>query len=150
MAAMSEMRSSGTSFAQQTGGAFDGAQDADMAAAAADVVVECGGDLASRRRWIAVEQSLGRDQDAGKAIAALPGLLVEKSLLQRMGPLRRAQSLDRHDRLARHCRQWLAAGFLRPAVDQYHAAAALLLAAAEFRADEPEVVAQDVEQRRVA
>ena len=77
------------------GGAFDGAQDADVAAAAADVVVERVGDLVPRRRRVMVEQRLGRDQDAGQAIAALAGLLVEKGLLQRVRPLRRAEPFDR-------------------------------------------------------
>ena len=39
---------------------------------------------------------------------------------------------DRRDGFARHRRQHLAAGFLRAAFDQHHAAAALLLATAEF------------------
>src|SRR5207249_2520984 len=79
------------------GGALDGAQDAGMRAAAADVVVERQGDLPARRRWVHVEQRLSGDQDAGQAIAALPGLLVEKGLLQRMRPLGRAEPLDRKD-----------------------------------------------------
>ena len=41
------------------------------------------------------------------------------------------------------------AGLLRLAVDQHHAAAALLEPAAEARAHQAERVAQDVEQRRV-
>ena len=47
-----------------------------------------------------LEQCLGRDQDAGEAIAALARLLVDKGLLQRMRPVRRAYALDRHDFLA--------------------------------------------------
>jgi hypothetical protein len=96
-----------------------------------------------------VEQRLGRDQDAGEAIAALAGLLVEKGPLQRVRLLRRPQPLDGEDRLARHCRQRLAAGFFGVAVDQHHTAAALFLAAAEFRSHQAEVIAQNIEQRRV-
>src|SRR5580704_3821376 len=121
-----------------------------MRAAAADVVVERQGDLMARRRRVSVEQGLGGDQDAGQAIAALSGLLVEKRLLQRVRPVRRAEPLDRQDALAGDRRQRLAAGFFGMAVDQHHAAAALFEAAAEFGADKAEVVAQDVEQRRVA
>src|SRR3984893_8438039 len=141
-------RSSRGSFTQPTGGAFDGAQDADMAAAAADIVVERLGDLFSRRRRVAVEQRLGRDQNAGQAVAPLPRLLIDKGLLQRMRTVRRAQALDRHDFLAGDGRERLAAGFLRFAVDQHHAASALLEPAAEFGPHQTEVVAQDVEQRR--
>ena len=75
----------------------------DMAAAAADVVVKCPGDFGARRRRVMVEQRLGRDQDAGQAIAALAGLLVEKGLLQRVRPLWRAESLDGDDH---PCRPW--------------------------------------------
>src|SRR5436190_23617218 len=90
-------RSSRSSFAQQTSGPFDGAQDADVGPAAADIVVERLGDFFPRRRRVVVEQCLGCDQDAGQAIAALAGLLVDKGFLQRMRLLRRAQALDRHD-----------------------------------------------------
>src|SRR5271169_6991165 len=104
MPAMSEC-SSGASFAHSGGGAFDGSQDADVAAAAADVVVERLGGLSPRRRRVSVEQCLGRDQDAGQAIAALAGLLIEKGLLQRVRPVGRAEALYRGDRLAGDRRQ---------------------------------------------
>ncbi len=120
-----------------------------MRAAAADIVVEGQRDLAARRRRVAVEERLGGDEDAGQAIAALARLLVEKGLLQRMRPLRGAEPLDRQHSLADDGRDGLTAGFHRLAVDQHHAGAALLETAAEFRADEAEMVAQDVEQRRV-
>ena len=76
---------------------LDRAQDAVMAAATADIVVERGGDLGARRRRVTVEQRLRRDQDAGQTIAALAGLLVEEGLLQRVRAVRRAEPLDRHD-----------------------------------------------------
>src|ERR1700691_717041 len=115
-----------------------------MAAAAADIVVERRGDLAARRRGVLVEQRLRRDEDARQAIAALPGLLVEKRRLQRMRALGRAEALDGQNRLPGHGRQRLAAGFFRDAVDQHQAAAALFEAAAEFGALETEMVAQHV------
>ena len=37
---------------------------------------------------VVVEQRLGRNQDAGEAITALAGLLVEKGLLQRVRRIR--------------------------------------------------------------
>jgi len=43
------MRSSGLSFTQQTSGPFDGAQNAHVAAATADIVVQRLGDLRPRR-----------------------------------------------------------------------------------------------------
>ena len=104
-------------------------------------------DLAAARLGIAVEQRLGRHQDAAQAIAALAGLLVEEGLLQRMRLGRRAQALDRGHRAAGHRADLAGAGIGRLAVDQHHAAAALLQAAAVARAHQPEMVAQDLEQR---
>src|SRR5207237_6381869 len=63
---------------------------------------------------------------------------------------RRAEPLDRQDAPAGDRGQRLAAGFRGFAVDQHHAGAALLEAAAEFAADKTEMVAQHVEQRRIA
>src|SRR6516225_4469092 len=73
--------SSGGFFTRLASRSFDSPYNTDMAAAAADIVVQRLGDLHPRRRGVAIEQRLGRDQDAGKAIAALPRLLVEKRLL---------------------------------------------------------------------
>ena len=83
------------------GGFFDRAHDAVMRAAAADIAVERGRDFGPRRRRILVEQRLGRDQDAGEAVAALAGLLVDEGLLQRVRALGRAQPLDGDDFLCR-------------------------------------------------
>src|SRR5690348_2658182 len=102
-------RSSRSSLAQQTGGAFDGAQDADVGPATADVVVERLSDLFPRWRRVIVEQCFGGDQDAGQAVPALAGLLVDKGLLQRMRPLRRAEAFDRYDFPAGDNRERLAA-----------------------------------------
>ena len=129
---------------------LDRAQDAVVRAAAADIVVERLRDLGARRRRVPVEQRLGGDQDAGQAIAALAGLLVEKGLLQRVRPVGAAEPLDRRDRFAgdgRHAA--LPQDFSGCAVDQHHAAAALLEPAAESRAHQAEMVAQHVEQRRL-
>ena len=43
-----------------------------------------------------VQQRRGRDQDAGEAIAALPGLLGEERQLQRVRRRRRAEPFHRH------------------------------------------------------
>jgi len=124
-------------------------QDAVMAAAAAEIVVERLRDLGPCRRRIAVEQRLGRDQDAGQAIAALPGLQVEEGLLQRMWPGCAAEPLDGCDVLAGDAPDWLTAGFLRLTVDQHHAAAALFQPAAEARAHKAEIIAQHSQERRL-
>src|SRR6266568_4896102 len=78
----------------------DRTQNSIMRPAAADVAVERLRDFGPRRRRIAVEQCLRRDEDAAEAIAALAGLLIEESLLQGMRLFGRAETLDGRDRFA--------------------------------------------------
>ena len=84
-----------------------------------------------------------------KAIAALASLLVEKGLLQRMRALGAAQTFDGGDLFPSDAPNRFGATFLRYAVDQHHAAAALLEPTAEARAHEAKFVAQHVKQRRL-
>src|SRR5580658_8656603 len=102
-----------------------------MRAAAAKIVVERRGNLRPRRRRIAVEQRLGRNQNAAQTIAALARLLVQESLLQRMRLFRRAEPFDRCDAAAGDGPELAGAGFFRPAVDEHQATAALFEPAAE-------------------
>ena len=79
--------------------ALDGAHDARIGAAAADVAVHVGDDLLARRLLV-LRQQLGRLHDlAGLAVAALRHLLGDPGLLQRMAAGRR-QALDGGDLLA--------------------------------------------------
>src|SRR5437660_10797115 len=64
-----------------------------------------------------------------------------------MWPTRHAQAFDRDDFLPGNDRERLAAGFLRFAVDEDHAAAALFEATTEFGSHQTEMVAQNIEQR---
>src|SRR5262249_49097695 len=105
--------------------------DAIVRSAAADIAIKRRRDLGAGGRGIAVEQRLGRDQYAREAIPALPRLLVEKCCLQGMRALRRPQALDGRDVLVRDAPQRLGAGFLRLAIDEDHAASALLQSASE-------------------
>lgn len=120
-----------------------------MRAAAAQIVIERTSNLVARRCRIAVEQRLGRDQDAAETIAALARLLLKKGLLQRMRLVRRAKAFDGRDAAAGDACDRAPAGFHRRAINQNKAAAALLKATAETRADQPELIAQDIEQRHV-
>src|SRR5438477_12206255 len=83
---------------------FDRAQNAVMRPAAAQIVVKRVGDVRPRRRRIAIEQRLGRYQNAAETITALAGLLLEKGLLQRMRVLRGAKSFDCGDSAPGHTR----------------------------------------------
>src|SRR6516165_4791683 len=76
-------------------------------------------------------------------------LLVEKGLLQRMWLVRRSKTFDRRHVAAGDACGGAAAGLHRLAVDQHDAAAALFKAATKPRPNEPQFIAQHVEQRRV-
>src|SRR6267378_4322996 len=106
-------------------------------------------DLALARAGIAVEQRLGGHDHAVAAIAALAGLLLDEGALQRVELVDRAQSLERGDGSLRSGRHRHRAGARGLAVDQHGARAALGEPAAELRAVQLQVVAQDVKERRV-
>jgi hypothetical protein len=78
----------------------------------------------------------------------LAGLLVEKSLLERMWTLSAAQAFNRDDLFARDAPDRFGAAFLRRAVDQDHATSALFEPAAKPRAYKAKLVTQNVEKRR--
>src|SRR4029077_3793342 len=82
--------------------ALDGADDARMRAAAAQIVGEHLLDL--RRAWplafVGVEKGGRLHDHAVDAVAALDGLLVDKGLLQRMRVLRAAEALERDHSVA--------------------------------------------------
>src|SRR3954453_10748533 len=83
------------------GRALDRLDDAVVRAAAAQVAVQRGANLALGGARILPQQRGGADQDAGNALAALHRLLGNESGLQRMRPLRAAEALDGGDVLAR-------------------------------------------------
>src|SRR5579859_5371948 len=74
---------------QTSRGQGDSLQDTVMHATPTEMPGKGLGDLFTGRIWICVQQGLGSDQYARKAIAALAGLQLQKSDLQRMRPLRR-------------------------------------------------------------
>ena len=100
-------------------------------------------------RGFVCKQRGRRDHDAGQAIAALAGLLVEDGLLDRVQRAVARQAFDRGDRLAGQGLDLARAGIGGLAVDQHHAGAALLGAAAEPGAAQAEIVAQHRQQRPV-
>jgi hypothetical protein len=110
------------------------------------VAIQRLGDLRAARLRIAVQQRLGADQDARKAVAALPGLQLDERRLQRMRPLRRSQPLDGGHRLARDSGGLDRAGMRGLALHQHRAGPALAQPAAESGPHQAKVAAQHVEQ----
>ena len=74
------------------GGAQNGADDPVVRSAPAEIAVERGADVGVGRVGIALEQRVRLDDDAGRAVAALSGLLVDERLLQRGSAGRRSCS----------------------------------------------------------
>ena len=104
-----------------------------------------------RRRRVAVEQCLGRDQDAGQAIAALARLLVEKGLLQRVRagpacPILRSSGFPCRRRPRAACRRISPARPSTSTMQQPHCSRPQ----PNLVPIEAEMIAQDVEQRRFA
>jgi hypothetical protein len=79
---------------------------------------------------------------AAEAIAALNRLLFENRLWQGMRSVPPAQSLHGDNVAAGHRGQWPRARFLRLAVDQYRATAALLDPTAEPGPHQPQLIPQ--------
>src|SRR5688572_13032329 len=124
----------------------DRAHYAVVRAAPAEVLVERLADFGLRGIGVLREKRNGAHHDAAHAVAALRGLVPEERLLHRVLGL---QALDRRDLLAGGERKRRVARSHGAAVDQGVARAALSAAAAKTRADEAQIIAQHVEERRV-
>ena len=102
--------------------------------------------LLFRRLRVVVEQIDGGRVHARRAVAALQSVLLPEAFLQWVQLIALGQAFDRHDfgavRLDREDR----AGFGASAVDEHRAGAALTRIAADVRAGEVEVFAQEVDE----
>src|SRR5581483_12061587 len=87
-----------------------------------------------------------RDDEAGRADAALQRRLLKKRLLQRVQPRRRGDALDRRDLGALRLGTEHAAGVDDAAVHDHAAGAAVAVIAALFGTRQPQLVAQYFEQ----
>ena len=93
------------------------------------------------------EQRHGRNDLAGRAVAALEAVVLEERRLHRVQLVAFGQPFDRGDLAALVHHGERQAGVDAPAVDQHRAGAALAVVAALLGAGEAEVLAQRVEQR---
>jgi hypothetical protein len=105
-------------------------------------------DVGVRRIWLLLEQRRRGHQLTGLAVAALRDVVLDPSRLQRMqSSVFARESFDRRDLLPGDCAQRHRARAGRHAIEVHRARAALGDAAAVFRADEPEVIAQHPQER---
>src|SRR6267143_3703335 len=128
--------------------ALDRGDDLVVGAAAAQVARHVLHDLLARRVFRLRKQCRSGHDLARLAVAALRHLLGDPRLLQRMIAVLR-QALDGGDFLALHRRYRSDARSRRHTIQVNRARAALRHAAAEFRAGEPELVADDPQQRGI-
>ena len=120
-----------------------------MGATAAKMMFQCGADFRFVGMRRAVEQCGGGDDHAVQAIAALGGLHLDEGALHRVRVCLAAEPFQRDDRPALDGLHADGAGAHRTATHQYGTGAAFAETAAEFRAIEAKIVAQDIDQRRL-
>ena len=94
-----------------------------------------------------IQQRLGRQQHAGRAITTLNGGIVDERLLQGMQMGGIAQTLDGENLLAFRLDGKVQAGVHGSAIDQHGASAALAGAAAFLGAGQPNALADDMQQQ---
>lgn len=126
---------------------FDRADDALVGATATDVAVHSSHNLVIG--WIGgfLEERQRGHNHAGRAITALQGVCIEKSLLERMKPAVLLKAFDGGHRLLADGANRSMAGTSWDAIDENGASAALALAAPIFCAGEIEIIAQHAEKR---
>ncbi len=123
-----------------------GADDLVVAGAAAQVARQPVADFALAGIGLAFEQRLGRDDEAGRAEAALQRPVLEELALDRMQFAALGNALDRCDRAALGLGGEHQAGADHLAVQHHGAGPAIARAAAFLRASQAKLEAQCVEQ----
>jgi len=118
-----------------------------MGAAPTEIAGEGVPDVRLTGPRVLVEQRLRLHHHAARAITALRRLLGDERCLERIGSRRCAESFDGRDAPARDAGRRDHAGADRVVVEEDGARAALPEPAADLRAGQPEIVAQDEEQR---
>lgn len=132
------------------GGLLDCIEDARMSATTADVALERSNDVRRIGMRIFLKQGDAAHDEAGSAIGALEGVLVDEGLLNRMELAVLLEAFNGEDGFAGSVSDGKLAGTARSAVDKNGAGAALAFAAAVFRAGKAEFLAEDVEESGIA
>src|SRR5215471_9441108 len=128
---------------------LDRVEDLRVAGAAAEIAGQRHPHLVTARDGVAFEESFRGEEDARRAIAALGGAELGESLLQGMEVAAIGHTLDGLDGAPLRLDGQGQAGQHGLAVDEHGAGAALPELASMLGAREPEVFAQDLEERLV-
>ena len=99
-----------------------------------------------RRLGLLIQKRLGRDDEPGRADAALQRRVFEKLLLQWMQPFGRRHPFNRGHATPLNLHAQHQAGIHQLAVEQDIAGSAVAVVTAFLAAGQPQLVAQDVEQ----
>src|SRR2546425_1125768 len=126
---------------------LDGVEDLRVARAAAEVALERRAEVVTARARAAFQEGEHGEQHAGRAEPALHGAVPHERLLERMEPALALEPADGEDRAPSRGGREHEAARHRPAVEEHGARAADALAAAFLDVEDPERVAQDLEQR---
>src|SRR2546428_11089399 len=126
---------------------LDGVEDLHVPRAPAKVTRERLSNLVAARARVALEEGEHGQQHPRGAEPALDGAVRDERLLERMEPAFALEAADGADRSPAHRGRQHEAARHRPAVEQHRARAADAFAAALLDVEDPERVAQHLEQR---
>ena len=129
-------------------GVLNGVDDVLIAGAAAEIAGNAFADLALGGRRVVVEQVDAGHDHAGRAESALQAVLLPEALLQRVQFAVRGQPLDGRHLAAVGLHRKHRAGLRAAAVDEHGARAALARVAADVRAGQVQLFAQEVHEQR--
>lgn len=118
-----------------------------MRPASAQMTFKGEADVVIARVGVEIEQSLGGERHRRDAVATLRGLFLDERLLHRVQAAGATDPLGGDDLTAGERTGWLDAGRDHLTFDEHRAGTALFERASEFRGGQPELVAQDEQQR---
>jgi hypothetical protein len=125
---------------------FDRLKYLEITGAAAEIAGELFFDLIARRLRIAIEELFRREKKSRCAVSALRRAQIGECFLQGMKPSALSQSLNRGNLAPFQIETEREAGKDRSPIDKHSACAAFAELAAVFRAGQPEVLAQNLQE----
>src|SRR5215472_11981413 len=115
--------------------------------AAANIALHGAPDFGLAGMWSLLQKSRTRHNHAGSAVATLHGIGLDKSFLHRMQAPVLRQAFNRRNGFSGHVDGASNTRADGRSIDQHGAGAALSFAASVFAAGEPQIVAQNPQQR---
>src|SRR5262249_55618601 len=129
------------------GGELNGLDDVLITGAAAEIPGDAETDLVLARIWVLLEQAIGTHDHARRAVAALQPVHFAEAFLQRVQrAVGRGHAFDGEEIAALRLHGEHGAGFDRSAVEIDRAGAAMAGVAADMRAGQVQVFAQEMDE----